>query len=89
MMRLKCPSNSGEDTMIASHATVGSSLLDEIERVSAKRERWKGYNLGLAGAPGIFLMTQAIERGKRSVQMDDPAEAIAALRDLQDFDDND
>ena len=69
--------------------SVGSELLNEIERVSAKRERWKGYVMGPAGEPGIFLMTQSIERGKIAVQSADPAEAIAALVDLRSWDDND
>ncbi len=71
--------------------TVGSELLNEIERVSAKRERWRGYSadpLLKSGnfAPAIFLMTAAIDRGKSAVQSDDPAEAIAALEDLRSFD---
>jgi hypothetical protein len=70
-------------------ASVGSELLNEIERVSAKRERWKGYGMGASGAPGIFLMTQAIDRGKQAAQSADPVEAIAALEDLRGFDSDD
>lgn len=70
-------------------ASVGSELLNEVERVSAKRERWKGYGMGQAGVPGITLMTLAIERGKTAVQSADPAEAIAALEDLRGFDSDD
>lgn len=65
--------------------TVGSELLNEIERVSAKRERWRGYGMGNVVLPAIMLMTNAIDRGKRAVQSDDPAEAIAALQSLRDF----
>ena len=74
--------------------TVGSELLNEIERVSAKRERWKGYAAAdpvMANAlrPAMFLMTRAITRGKEAAIGDDPAEAILALEDLCGFDDND
>lgn len=69
--------------------TVGSELLNEIERVSAKRERWKGYDMGPAGAPGIALMTQEIDRAKLALESDDPAEAIRALKDLRGWDDSD
>lgn len=74
-------------------ATVGSELLNEIERVSAKRERWKGYaaESGPMGnfAPALFLMTRAINQAKKAVQSDDPAAAIAALKTLREYDDND
>ncbi len=72
--------------------TVGSELLNEIERVSAKRERWLAYSAELHDAslrPAVLLMTQAIERGKVAVQSDDPVEAIAALENLRDFDSDD
>ena len=69
--------------------SVGAELLDEIERVSAKRERWKGYGLGPSGAPGIALMTRAITRGKEALIGDDPIGAIRALEDLRGFDNED
>lgn len=73
--------------------TVGSKLLDEIERVSAKRERWRIFSrergCSTAVAPAILLMTEAINAAKEAVQSDDPAFAIRALKALEDFDDND
>lgn len=80
--------------MAMATATVGSELLNEIERVSAKRERWNGYmrdvgSMGAALKPAMFLMTAAIDRAKSAIQSNDPAEAIGALEDLRTFDDND
>lgn len=69
--------------------SVGTELLNEIERVSAKRERWKGYGMGQSGMPGIALMTQAIERGKFAMASLDPVACIAALEDLRGFDSDD
>lgn len=71
-------------------STVGSDLLNEIERVSAKRERWKGYaevqdNFSYA----VMLMTMAIDNGKRAIAEDDAVASIAALKALRDFDSDD
>ena len=73
--------------------SVGSKLLNEIERVSAKRERWRDLAradrpMGNFG-PAIFLMTQAIEFAKRALSDQDPVACIAALRDLEGFDSED
>lgn len=75
--------------------SVGSALLDEIERVSAKRERWKqmqqemGPALGRGMAPGIMMMGAAINAGKAALQSDDPADAIRALEALRAYDNED
>ena len=69
--------------------SVGAELLNEIERVSAKRERWKRYaqspGMAVSCAPGIAMMTRSIERAKEAAQGDDPAEAIRALEDLRSY----
>lgn len=74
-------------------STVGSELLNEIERVSAKRERWKSYaaSMGQMGnfLPGVAMMTAAIDEAKRAVISDDPAAAIRALADLRGFSNDD
>jgi len=66
--------------------TVGSDLLDEIERVSAKRERWIGY-----GNPEsklvIAMMKIDIERAKSAIQSGDIAECILALQSIRGYDD--
>ena len=72
-------------------ASVGSALLDEIERVSAKRERWRAMEKAIGSpqvnfAPAIFMMTQAIDAGKIALQGDNPVDAIRALESLQGFD---
>ena len=73
--------------------SVGTALLSEIERVSAKRERWRGYaaEVGPQGCfgPALMLMTAAIDAGKKAIADDDAVGAIAALQDLQGYDDND
>ena len=74
--------------------SVGSNLLDEIVRISAKRQRWKamvdefpfmaaGLNLTIA------VMTHEIAEAMVAVQSDDPASAIRALLALRGYDDND
>lgn len=79
---------------LTSKITVGSELLDEIERVTAKRERWKGY----AGAgiiargnfqPAILLMSIAIENAKKAIIDEDAVLSITALKALRDFDKQD
>lgn len=74
--------------------TVGSALLDEIERVSAKRERWKGYrkDMGPAGVGmdlSISLMTKEIEEAKAAIRDDDSVRSILALKALRGYDDGD
>jgi hypothetical protein len=67
--------------------SVGSKLLDEIERVSGLRAQYES----LRGTPGVNVewvigrSTAAIDRAKQAMKSDDPAEAIAALRDLEGF----
>lgn len=73
--------------------SVGSELLNEIERIAAKRERWRGYATAAGPEacfePALTLMTMAIDNGKKAVMGDDPVFAIAALQALKDFSDED
>lgn len=74
--------------------SVGEKLLDEIERVSAKRERWKQYAKdagfpNVSFAPGMALMDYAIKAGKEAVMSADPLSAIEALKLLEGFDSDD
>jgi hypothetical protein len=74
-------------------STVGSEILNEIERVSAKRERWEGYARTASPQanfePAISLMTMAIDNAKKAIANDDGVASISALRALRDFDDQD
>lgn len=73
--------------------TVGEKLLDEIERVSAKRERWRGYQADLGVDAGIGLiihiMTAEIDAAKAAIAADDAVACIAALQALEGYDDDD
>jgi len=73
--------------------TVGSKLLSEIERVSAKRARWRLYaeeaNPQANFAPSIYMITFAIEEAKAALQSDDPARAIRALHELKGYSNDD
>lgn len=66
--------------------TVGDELLNEIERVSALREHYRGLPQD-AGRFAIILMNQAIAEAKEQIKGDDPALAIRALKSLQEFTD--
>ena len=74
-------------------ATVGSELLNEIERVSAKRERWREYSRTLSMAPsfapGIAMMTLNINQAKQAIQSGDAADFIRVLEALRSYDEND
>lgn len=78
-----------------SRTYIRRGILNEIERVSAKREHWLGCQCemvpSVAGSltPGIVLMTSAIEVGKQSLLSEDPAAAIRALESLRGFDNDD
>jgi hypothetical protein len=73
--------------------SVGIALIGEIERVSAKRERWRGYarDSGSAAsyAPAIMIMTAEIDEAKAALVSDDAARAIAALENLRAYGDDD
>ncbi len=74
--------------------TVGDELLNEIERVSAKRERWRQHAaempmLSASVAPAIMMMTACIEAGKRAIADHDAIACIAALKNLKDYSDDD
>ena len=74
--------------------SVGSKLLSEIERISARRERWRGYlndsTLPLGNlAPAILLMTAAIDEAKAAIAGNDAVRCIAALQALEGYRDDD
>ena len=74
--------------------SVATELLNEIERVSAKRERWRGYcrdNPALASGMSVamMLMGRAIEKAKDSIAQDDAVMAIEALEELRGYDSDD
>ena len=67
-----------------------AAMLDQIERVVAKRERWRGYakehDSEIAYAPGVALMTAAIEAGKTAIAEIDVIKSLRAHEDLKGFD---
>ena len=67
-----------------------AAMLDQIERVVAKRERWRGYakehDSEIAYAPGVALMTAAIEAGKTAIAETDVIKSLRAHEDLKGFD---
>ena len=70
--------------------SVGTALLDEIERVSAMRARWQEHARE-PGAQGSFalallLMTASMNAGKKAIAEDDAILAIAALGYLRGYD---
>jgi hypothetical protein len=74
--------------------SVGTELLNEIERVSAKRERWRGYckNMPAISAGmqlGIAMMGAAIDAAKDAIANSDAVASIAALETLRGYDDED
>lgn len=74
--------------------SVGSELLNEIERVSAKRERWRGHmaEMGPAGVGmslSIAMMTNDIEEAKAAILDDDAVRSILSLKALRGYDNND
>ena len=74
-----------------------AAILDQIERVVAKRERWRGYakdqedagSFASAITPAIALMTAAIDAGKTALAEDDVIKSLRAYEDLKGFDDDD
>lgn len=78
---------------IAEPVNLVAKILEELERVTAMRERWRRYadewapfgrayaNLG----PGIVLMTLAIEEAKAAIAGDDVIASLKALRSLEGF----
>lgn len=73
-------------------SSVGSELPKELERVTALRERWRGYakemNAGSSFAPGIFLMTRAINGATEALATGDVISMIRAYEDLRGFGDD-
>ena len=67
-----------------------SQLLDEIERVVAKRERWREYakigNSQSNFAPSIYMMTLSINAAKASLLVCDPSVIIKSIEDLKGYD---
>lgn len=74
--------------------SVGSELLNEIERVSAKRERWRGHmaEMGPTGRGlqlSIAMMTAEINEAKAALRDDDAIRSILSLKALRGYDNND
>lgn len=80
---------------VSTEITVGDELLREIERVAAKRERWKQYqreadertkqgsnpvNFHFA----ILFMTVALDNARAAIASNDVIDCIACLRALQE-----
>ena len=61
-----------------------AAMLDQIEPVVAKRERWRGYakehDSEIAYAPGVALMTAAIEARQDRARQDRRHEVAARPR---------
>lgn len=75
-------------------ASVGTELLNEIERVSAKRERWNGYckdmpAMAAGMKPAMAMMGMAIDAAKKAIAENDAVASIAALEALRGFDSDD
>ena len=73
--------------------SLAHELLDEIERVVAKRERWKAY---ARTAPpdvwcglGINMMSEEIDRAKRALLDDDAIDSLVAIHRLKSYDNQD
>ena len=74
-------------------ATVGDELINEIERVSAKRERWRQRAAEMSLLRGsvalpIVVMTASIDAGKRAIADNDPVACIRALVELRNYSDD-
>jgi hypothetical protein len=76
-------------------ASVGTELINEIERVAGKRARYEQYANDLpadcrAGmALSIAVMTAALQEAKEALRGDDPVRAIRAMEALKDYSDDD
>jgi len=74
--------------------SVGTELINEIERVGRKHERWlkmmSEFPEMKAGMTiGAAIMKAEIEEAKLALHSDDPASAIKALKSLQNYDNED
>lgn len=74
--------------------SVGTELLNEIERVSAKRQRWLTYSrempaMAAGMSMGIALMGQAIDSAKTAIAENDTVACISALETLRGYDSDD
>jgi uncharacterized protein YacL (UPF0231 family) len=79
-------------------STVGSSLLDEIERVSALLEKqrqrhdemrgWQRILIVTGMEPMLFMMKREIDLAKASVASDDAIACIRSLKALQGYADD-
>jgi len=70
--------------------TVGHELLSEIERVAAKRERWKAIAKTIPECePVIALMTVSIDGAKAAVASGDIVACMRAYADLKGYDSDD
>jgi len=74
--------------------SVGTELLNEIERVSAKRQRWLTMSREVPGmangmAVGIALMGHAIDSAKTAIAENDAVACIRSLEKLREYDSDD
>lgn len=70
--------------------TVGHELLNEIERVTAKRERWKAFARTIpACALTVDLMTASIDAAKAAVSSGNVLDCLHAYADLKGYDSDD
>ena len=66
------------------------ALAEELERIVAKRERWKdmvrrGEVRVVEFLPGLALMTQAIDAAKSALGLGDAIASLRAYEDLKGF----
>lgn len=70
--------------------TVGLELLNEIERVTAKRERWRAFARTIpACALTVDMMTTSIDAAKAAVASGDVIACMRAYADLKGYDSDD
>ena len=62
-------------------------LVNEIERVSVLRERYRGLLVmpGINVKLAIAMMTSSIEFAKKAASLSDPLTIMGAIRDLEGF----
>jgi hypothetical protein len=78
------------EAVISPHRNLARALADELERVVILRENWKQLIAeGLVGsanmAPGIALMTVAIDAAKDALGGDDAIASLKAYEALRGF----
>jgi hypothetical protein len=73
--------------------TLADALPREIARVTAKKERWQGYqrdhNMGPGMQLSINMMQIEIEQAVKALASGDVTEMLAAYQSLKDYSDDD